>query len=75
MTAATMDLAHPGTAPQGTGVGRRGRGRPAGLTLEDAILGAWEDLATRGLAACPVCGDALTLAGCRSCGSELSRPR
>jgi hypothetical protein len=46
--------------------------QPAGSTLEDAILGAWEDLALNGRADCPVCGDTLTAHGCSGCGSELS---
>lgn len=45
---------------------------PAGSTLEDTILGAWEDLAARGRAECPVCHAEIEPAGCRSCGSELS---
>jgi hypothetical protein len=46
---------------------------PGGLTLEDRILGAWEDLAGEGAAECPVCGDRMPmLGGCRGCGSELS---
>ncbi|MGZ5359504.1 MAG: hypothetical protein ACXWF9_11025 [Solirubrobacterales bacterium] len=45
---------------------------PARSTLEDIILGAWEDLAARGRAECPVCHGELELAGCASCGSELS---
>ena len=46
--------------------------KPAGSTLEDLVLDAWEDLALNGCAECPVCGDALTAHGCSSCGSELS---
>lgn len=46
-----------------------------GLTLEDKILGAWEDLVVEGRAACPVCGGGQMAAGsgCSSCGSELRR--
>jgi hypothetical protein len=45
----------------------------AGSTLEDTILGAWEDLAARGRAQCPVCrGEVLTADGCEGCGSHLS---
>ncbi len=44
---------------------------PAGSTLEDKILGAWEDLGAHGQADCPVCGDSLSRQGCGSCGSEL----
>ncbi len=46
---------------------------PGGLTLEDVVLGVWEDLAARGRAECPVCGGSLaTAGGCDTCGSELS---
>lgn len=45
---------------------------PAGSTLEDVVLGAWEDLAARGRARCPVCAGELEPAGCAGCGSELS---
>ncbi len=45
-------------------------------TLEDALLGAWEDLASRGRAECLVCGGSLEAdqAGgeCEACGSGLS---
>jgi tRNA(Ile2) C34 agmatinyltransferase TiaS len=46
---------------------------PQGLTLEDVVLGAWEDLVAGGPAECPVCGDKMRAAGgCNSCGSDLS---
>jgi tRNA(Ile2) C34 agmatinyltransferase TiaS len=46
---------------------------PGEITLEDAILGAWEDLAERGRTDCPVCGGRLrAAAGCDGCGTELS---
>jgi tRNA(Ile2) C34 agmatinyltransferase TiaS len=46
---------------------------PGGVTLEDIVLEAWEDLASQGRADCPVCGDSMTVAGgCRACGSELA---
>lgn len=46
---------------------------PSGSTLEDRILGAWEDLAQRGRAECPVChGELEPVGACRGCGSELS---
>ncbi len=44
----------------------------SGSTLEDSILGAWEDLALRGRTECPVCAGELEVAGCDTCGSELS---
>jgi len=44
-----------------------------GLTLEDVILDAWEDLVAGGPAECPVCGGSMrTVGGCESCGSDLS---
>ena len=45
-------------------------GRP---TLEDVVLGAWEELVADGRAECPVCGSAMSLlTGCEECGAELS---
>ena len=46
--------------------------KPSGSTLEDRILGAWEDLGTAGVAECPVCTGKLEPSGCARCGSELS---
>jgi hypothetical protein len=44
-----------------------------GLTLEDRVLGAWEDLIVEGRAACPVCGGSMAAGSpCGGCGSELS---
>jgi len=46
---------------------------PAGSTLEDIVLGAWEDLALNGRIECPVCHEGeLGTMGCDACGSELS---
>ena len=46
---------------------------PGGSTLEDVVLGVWEDLIAEGRAECPVCGGLMSAAsGCRSCGTELS---
>ena len=46
---------------------------PHGLTLEDIVLGAWEDLVAGGPAECPVCGGSMrTAGGCQSCGADLS---
>ena len=45
---------------------------PSGSTLEDRILGAWEDLGISGHAECPVCTGKLEPSGCARCGSELS---
>jgi hypothetical protein len=45
---------------------------PGGLTLEDVVLGVWEDLVTVGRAEGPVCGSSMApTAGCESCGAEL----
>ncbi len=42
-------------------------------TLEDSILGVWDELVAEGNAACPVCGDSMSAAGgCEACGAELS---
>jgi hypothetical protein len=47
--------------------------RAGGVTLEDSILGTWEDLIGDRGAGCPVCGGRMRVAaGCESCGSELS---
>jgi hypothetical protein len=46
---------------------------PGGVTLEDVVLGVWEDLVTRKRAECPVCGDSMSPGqGCSACGSELT---
>ena len=45
---------------------------PSRSTLEDSILGAWEDLTASGHAECPVCAGELGAARCDTCGSELS---
>ncbi len=46
---------------------------PGGTTLEDSILGVWEDLVADGRAQCPVCAGAMDVAGgCEGCGAELS---
>ena len=42
-----------------------------GLTLEDRILGVWEELVVEGSARCPVCGGSISPEGCGDCGSEL----
>ncbi len=42
------------------------------VSLEERILGAWEDLARDGRAGCPVCGGWMQRAdGCEECGSRL----
>lgn len=45
--------------------------RSGEASLEDAILGVWEDLTETGHAGCPVCGGRMHAAGCEGCGSEL----
>jgi hypothetical protein len=72
MTASTMEPAPAAAEPRRAESARSDRGRPSRLTLEDVVLGAWEDLGARGLADCPVCRGPLELSGCRSCGSHLS---
>jgi hypothetical protein len=47
--------------------------QPGEVSLEDVVLGVWEDLARDGRAGCPVCGGRIELgAGCEDCRSELS---
>ena len=44
-----------------------------GPTLEDVILGVWEELVADGRTGCPVCGSAMSLPdGCEGCGATLS---
>jgi hypothetical protein len=43
-----------------------------GFTLEDRILGVWEDVVVEGSADCPVCGGSISPDGCVGCGSHLS---
>lgn len=65
------------------GARRRDRDLGGGLTLDEAIVGAWEGLAAQIAVACPVCGGALWpqaagVAGkapagrCTDCGTTLS---
>jgi hypothetical protein len=44
---------------------------PPRVTLEDIVLGVWEDLRLEGHAECPVCAAEMTPAGCESCGTAL----
>ena len=71
--------ARPAAAPPGAAAAaRHSRGR---LTLDELIVGVWEDLSAHHAAACPVCGDAMQprygsgaapVGGrCRGCGSTL----
>jgi hypothetical protein len=42
------------------------------VSLEDSILGVWEDLVATARAECPVCGGPLRRdTGCELCGAEL----
>ena len=44
-----------------------------GVSLEDKILGIWEDLIATARAECPVCGGQLHRdSGCEGCDSTLS---
>jgi hypothetical protein len=45
---------------------------PSGSSLEDVVLGAWNELVATGRAACLVCGGDLHPVGCIDCGSQLS---
>jgi DnaJ-class molecular chaperone len=46
---------------------------PSEVTLEDAILGAWEALTAHGRVDCPVCHGELETSGrCETCGSQLA---
>jgi DnaJ-class molecular chaperone len=45
---------------------------PSEVTLEDAILGAWEALTAHGRVTCPVCHGELETSGCETCGSQLT---
>jgi len=72
VTSSTMELIPPGEVAEDVRGSRSGHAEPPGLTLEDVVLGAWEDLAARGRAECPVCRGEIEQRGCASCGSELS---
>ena len=44
-----------------------------GVSLEERLLGVWEDLTRHGHAGCPVCGGRMRHShSCDGCGSELS---
>jgi hypothetical protein len=67
-----MELIPPGEVAEDVRMSRRIHAEPPGSTLEDVVLGAWEDLAARGRAECPVCRGEIAQRGCASCASELS---
>jgi hypothetical protein len=47
--------------------------RTGSLSLEDLIVGTWDELTLSGSAACPVCRRRMErTSGCASCGSSLS---
>jgi hypothetical protein len=47
--------------------------RTGSQSLEDLIVGTWDELTLSGSAACPVCRRRLErTSGCASCGSALS---
>jgi len=47
--------------------------RAGSLSLEDLIVGTWDELAASGSASCPVCrGRMERTSGCASCESALS---
>ena len=73
MTALAAEAAAPATVrrPHDSGAMQR-LFEPSEVTLEDAILGAWEALTARGRAECPVCHGELERSGCATCGSLLS---
>ncbi|MDX6632022.1 MAG: hypothetical protein QOG26_27 [Solirubrobacterales bacterium] len=65
-------------APASHGRRSRRRSQPVlfeskGSTLEDLVLGVWEDLEAHSQANCPVCGEEAALAadGCSACGASL----
>jgi hypothetical protein len=70
-----------GPDPADAGAPERDDGLGGGLTLDEAIVGAWEGLAARAIVPCPCCGGALRpraaataeiVAGrCDDCGTTL----
>ena len=47
--------------------------RPGSPSLEDLIVGTWDELVSSGSASCPVCQRRIERAApCESCGSDLS---
>lgn len=71
-----------GPGPVGERTPERDAALGGGLTLDDAIVGAWEGLAARVAVPCPLCGGSLrprgsehdTCAGgrCDDCGTTLA---
>jgi hypothetical protein len=78
MTTLTLDLDLDVTVDDAPGPGDGPRGRP---TLDDLVVGAWEDLLAHHPVTCPICSAAMTprygsgprpVGGrCSGCGSTL----
>lgn len=68
-----------GPRPEDVGMPERDDGLGGGLTLDEAIVGAWEGLAAQAIVACPLCGGGLKPrpgedtagGGCDDCGTTL----
>lgn len=67
-------------SPADVGAPERDEGLGGGLTLDDAIVGAWEGLAAQAIVPCPLCSGALRPRGthgvaaggrCDDCGTTL----
>jgi hypothetical protein len=73
---ATPNYAPSAPAIQRTSLRSRGAHRlfePGRATLEQRVLGIWEELRNAGHAECPVCsGELVAGGGCPDCDSELS---
>jgi hypothetical protein len=74
VTVVATDVERPaGSAAPRSDATRERLFEPGGPTLEDVVLGAWDELVADGRAECPVCGSAMSLlTGCEGCGAELS---
>lgn len=69
---------HPAPAVTATATTQAWERRAArGQTLDELLVGAWEDLRTASATDCPVCGGTMLsrrgsgAGGCEDCGSEL----
>ena len=71
---ATTERARAGSGVAGTGADQRlFEPRAGSVSLEDLIVGTWDELVGSGSAGCPVCRGRMRRAlGCESCGSDLS---
>jgi hypothetical protein len=61
-----------GAAPADAEAPKRDDGLGGGLTLDEAIVGAWEGLAARAIVPCPCCGGALRPRHAASAGAAAS---